>query len=115
MTAASLLPKRGRGRQNTAAEAQFQQQLAAFCNLIRQIRSSAKICLRQCGTMQQNRRVPAPSKTDFGFPAPQKTAIVCSGSGLSTGFSQLESPAPTLAIRSYGKFGGYSLGLFPRE
>jgi len=31
MTAPSLLPKRGRGRQNVAAEAQYQKQVAAFC------------------------------------------------------------------------------------
>ena len=36
----SLLPKRCRGRQSAAAEAQYQEQLAAFCALIRQIRST---------------------------------------------------------------------------
>jgi len=40
MTAPSLLPKRGRGRQSAAAEAQYQKQVAAFCKLILQIRSS---------------------------------------------------------------------------
>jgi hypothetical protein len=36
----SFLPKRSRGRQGAAAEARYQEQLAAFCALIRQIRSS---------------------------------------------------------------------------
>ena len=40
MTAPSLLPKRGRGRQSAAAEAQYQKQVAAFCKLILQIQSS---------------------------------------------------------------------------
>lgn len=40
MTSVSLLPKRCRGRQSAAAEAQYQEQLAAFCALIQQIRSS---------------------------------------------------------------------------
>jgi hypothetical protein len=34
------LPKRDRGRQSAAAEAGYQEQLASFCALIRQIRSS---------------------------------------------------------------------------
>jgi len=38
--AASLLPKRGRGRQSAAAEVQYQEQVAAFCALILQIRST---------------------------------------------------------------------------
>jgi hypothetical protein len=40
MTAPSLLPKRGRGRQSAAAEAQYRKQAAAFRKLILQIRSS---------------------------------------------------------------------------
>lgn len=40
MTAASLLPKRQRGRQSPAAEAEYREQLAAFCELIEQINST---------------------------------------------------------------------------
>jgi hypothetical protein len=40
MTGVSLLPKRCRGRQSAAAEAQYQEDLAAFCRLVLQIRSS---------------------------------------------------------------------------
>jgi hypothetical protein len=40
MSAISLLPTRGRGRPSPAAEAQYRQQVAAFCNLIREIKSS---------------------------------------------------------------------------
>jgi len=35
-----MTAKRGRGRQSAAAEAQYQKQVAAFCKLILQIRSS---------------------------------------------------------------------------
>ena len=37
MTAPSLLPKRSRGRQSFEAEAEYREQVAVFCTLIRQI------------------------------------------------------------------------------
>jgi hypothetical protein len=40
MSTHSLLPKRSRGRQSAAAEAQYRKQVAAFCKLILQIRST---------------------------------------------------------------------------